>query len=616
MGSFTSRVRRRTRASRRTVGLVAVAALLLGAMPTVAAAQDADPRVGLSPGLWDADDAILGLEHEAWFQKRDGELQGTVSDLAFQGDHVFMGNYNGLQIFDASDPSDPQLITEVVCPGSQNDVSVYGNLVFQSVEATGGKIDCTSGGVTAANRMRGVRIWDVSDVTEPVLVKNVQTCRGSHTHSVVEDPNDDDHVYVYVSGTAGQRANAEVVSTPDGEVSGRCSASTSTTPVSDNRSNYMIEVIKIPLANPADAQVVTEARLFQDYETGAINGLQNVAPAGGHPCNRDTDPAYFCAPAGANYSPGPNTNTCHDITAYPEIGLAAGACQGNGILIDISDPADPVRIDAVADENFSYWHSATFNNDGTKVLFTDEWGGGGGARCVPNHRVEWGANALFDLVETADGLKMEFASYYKLPAPQSNQENCVAHNGSMIPVPGRDIMVQAWYQGGVSIFDFTDTANPYEIGYFDRGPISTTTALVSGGYWSAYWYNGNIYGSEIARGLDVFSLAGTGELSANEIAVAESIQFDEINPQGQVRYDFAPSFTLSRAYRDQAERAGMAQNLLDNVDKFLDRAERFKDGPQRRAAIANLNAVANQVDNAGGFDALSQSLRDLADSLS
>jgi hypothetical protein len=596
---------------RRTFGIVATLAMLASVLPATAVADDIDPRVGLTPGLWDAGDAAEGLEHLAWFQKRDGLLQGTVSDLTFQDNYVYMGNYNGLQVFDVSDPENPVLTTEIVCPGSQNDPSAYGDLLFQSVEATGGRIDCLTGGVNASNRFRGVRIWDISDPETPTLLGGVQTCRGSHTHTVVEDPNDPDHVYIYVSGTAGQRSSAEIVSTPDGDTTGRCGQ---TSAAGANPSQWMTEVIKVPLDDPTSAQVVTEARLFRNEETGAVNGLQNGPPPGGHPCNNDPSADFFCAPAGTGYSPTPNTNTCHDITAFPDIGLAAGACQGNGVLIDISDPANPTRIDAVADPNFSYWHSATFNNNGTKVLFTDEWGGGGGARCMPNHRLEWGANALFDIVETDDGLKMEFASYYKLPVPQTAQENCVAHNGSLIPIPGRDVMVQAWYQGGVSVFDFTDTANPYEIAYFDRGPIGTGTALVSGGYWSSYWYDGHIYGSEIARGLDVFALAATDELSANEIAVAESVDFRQRNVQGQEQFSFAPSFTLARAYRDQAERAGIDADLLANVDRFLDRAERFQTGPQAQAAIANLRALANQLDDVGGYDALSGSLRDLADS--
>ncbi len=576
--------------------ILAVVAMLVATIPAAAVAQDdPDPRIGLSPGLWDAADAISGLNHEAWFEKRDGALQGTVSDLAFSGNYVYMGNYNGLQVFDVSDPTDPILKTEVMCVGSQNDPSVYGNLLFQSVEQTSANTNCTSTGTTAENRFRGVRIYDISNREVPVYVAGVQTCRGSHTHTVVEDLDDPDNVYIYVSGTAGQRAAAEVVSTPDGNVSGRCGQTVAT---GANPSQWMTEVIKVPLANPAAAAVVTEARLFRDPETGAVNGLQNAAPPGGHPCNSAGAP-WACTPAGTTYSPTPATNTCHDITAYPDLGLAAGACQGNGILIDISDPANPVRIDAVADPNFSYWHSATLNNDGTAVLFTDEWGGGGGARCSVNHKPEWGANAIFDIVETDTGLKMEMASYYKLPVPQTNQENCVAHNGSQIPVPGRDIMVQSWYQGGISIFDWTDTSNPTKIAFFDRGPIGTGTALVSGGFWSSYWYNGYIYGSEIARGLDVLSLAPTDDLSAYEIAASNEVSWDEWNTQGQRTYGWGPSTNVVGAFRDQLARIdGISSRDSIRIDAFIEDALAATTRQQMLAAAAYGQLIGDRLDPA------------------
>ncbi len=581
---------------RRSAWVIAAAiAMLVAVIPVTASAQDdpPDPRIGLSPGLWDAADAISGMEHLAWFQKRDGALQGTVSDLAFKGDNLYMGNYNGLQTFDISDPTNPVLKSEVNCPGSQNDPSVYGNLLFQSVEATGSKIDCTTGGVTAENRFRGVRIYDISNPEVPVLVGGVQTCRGSHTHSVVEDLDDPNNVYIYVSGTAGQRAAGEVVSTPEGNVSGRCGQTQAS---GANPSQWMTEVIKVPLANPTAAQVVTEARLFLDPATGAVNGLQNAAPPGGHPCN-SAGPPWACSPAGTGYSPTPATNTCHDITAYPDLGLAGGACQGNGILIDISDPANPFRIDAVSDTNFSYWHSATLNNDGTSVLFTDEWGGGSGARCNANHKPEWGANALFDIVDTPTGKKMEFASYYKLPVPQTSQENCVAHNGSLIPIPGRDIFVQAWYQGGISISDWTDTSNPVEIAYFDRGPIGTGTALVSGGFWSVYWYNGLIYGSEIARGLDVFDLVPSEYISEAEIAAAKEITVDQLNVQGQRQFSWGPSANVVGAFRDQAIRAdaiGSAEVL--RVNAFLTQADMATNDRTRNLAAQSGYAIADRLD--------------------
>jgi hypothetical protein len=434
-----------------------------------------------------------------------------------------MGNFNGFNIFDISNPNNPSLVTSVVCPGGQGDMSVHGNLLFMSVEESRARVDCGTN-PQVGTRFQGVRIFDISDVTNPVQVATVQTCRGSHTHSVLADPDDPDNLYVYVSGTAGPRPATTMPGCNNNLANG------------ENPSRWRIEIIKVPLAAPGTAAIVGEPRLFADPATGAIDGLQNAPPTPNHP-------------SGMPWGPTPITDACHDITTYPAIGLAAGACEGNGILIDISDPVNPVRIDAVADPNFAYWHSATFNNDGTKVIFTDEWGGGTAARCRTTDQPQWGANAIFDIVNR----KMEFRSYYKLPVPQTVQENCVAHNGSIIPVPGRDIMSQAWYQGGVSLIDFTDSRNPREIAYFDRGPVNATS-LVLGGFWSAYWYNGQIYGSELARGFDVFGLVPSAEMTAAEIAAAREVRLPHFNPQHQPKITWAPSFAVARARFDQLVR--------------------------------------------------------------
>jgi hypothetical protein len=627
---------RRRRAARRTFVAVAVTAMVATVVPATASAQElpiteGDPRIGLAPGFADAGEASLGMDLVGSFDKADGGFFNPAnvgsfdfanSDLAFitddEGeDHVVQGNFAGFQIHDVSDPSNPTLRTEVLCPGGQGDATVYGDLLFTSVEGNNGRVDCGpqgNAGGAQEDRARGVRIWDISNIDAPQQLAVVQTCRGSHTHRLVEDPNDDSVVYIYNNGTGGQRNAGEAVSTPDGVMTGRCGQGLT----SENPSTHMIEVIRVPLDDPASASVVNEARLFADVDTGAVNGLQNspTTSNGRHPCslvpNPITGAENSCSPASTFYSPSPNTNTCHDITAYPEIGLAAGACQGNGILIDISDPANPQRIDAVADENFSYWHSANFNNDGTSVMFTDEWGGGTGARCAPNHRLEWGANAMFSIDRSGDTPKMVFESYYKLPVAQTTQENCVAHQANIVPVPGRDILVQGWYQGGISMLDWTDPANPFEIGFFDRGPISPTSTVL-GGFWSGYWFNGNVYGSEIARGLDALELTATDALSANEIAAANTVVLDEHNAMSMRKITWEPSFEVVRAYRDQAERAGLRANHVRNVDKFLERAERFQSGPQARAAVANLNAVANQV-RADAPD-LAGALNDLADSL-
>ncbi len=582
--------------------LAAAGALLLGTslMTATAATAEDDPRVDLPAGYLDAGMATSNIEllanlpRVAPFDANPGNFGFVNSDLAFSGDNAILGNFNGFQVYDVSDAAEPSLRGSFVCPGGQGDVSVYGDLLFMSVEETRGRIDCGTQGAPGsvnAERFRGVRIFDISDIDNPVQLPGVQTCRGSHTHTLVTDPDDPDNIYIYNSGTAGVR--------PALELAGCENAALTTAPVTTgNPTQWRIDVIKVPLDNPASAAVVSQPRIFTDVETGAFNGLQNTLPGAQHP-------------SGVAYSPLPNTNTCHDVTAFPEIGLLAGACQGNGLLVDISDPVNPVRIDAVSDPNFSYWHSATFNNDGTKVIFTDEWGGGTAARCRVTDEPEWGANALFDIV---DG-KLQFASYYKLPVPQTTQENCVAHNGSIIPVPGRDIMVQAWYQGGLSIIDFTDTANPTEIAYLDRGPINfpSATGLNLGGYWSTYWYNGNVLGSEIARGFDSLALLPSDQLSANEIAAAGEIQLDQFNAQLQSNLVHAPSFAVARSYVDQAERDGsLSGNALKQVNKSIDQAEKLSADPANADDVVDHLANAARKSGAPADSDLVQALEALA----
>ncbi len=580
--------------------VAAAGALLLGAsvLTATAATAIADPREGLDPGYTDAEIAASNIEllkntpRVAPFDAPPGNFGFVNSDLAFTGDYAIVGSFNGFQVYDVSDPAAPELYSSFVCPGGQGDVSVYGDLLFMSVEEARGRIDCGGQGVTnPADRFRGVRIFDISDISSPVQLPGVQTCRGSHTHTLVTDPDDPANVYVYNSGTSTVRSATELAGCQN------ANSNTQTPVTSGNPTQWRIDVIKVPLAAPETAAIVSQPRIFTDPVTGAYNGLQNTLSGTPHP-------------SGPAYSPVPNTNTCHDITAFPEIGLAAGACQGNGILLDISDPANPERIDAVADPNFSYWHSATFNNDGTKVIFTDEWGGGTSARCRAQDQLQWGADALFDIV---DG-KLEFQSYFKMPAVQTPQENCVAHNGSIVPVPGRDIMVQAWYQGGVSVIDFTDTANPVEIAYLDRGPIDepNPTGLNLGGYWSTYWYNGNVLGSEIARGFDSLALLPSGWLSANEIEAAGEIQLDEFNAQLQSMLVHDPSFAVVRSYIDQAERAGsLTAKQLREVRKHVDEAEVLAgDGSADRAVVAQLtNAIRKS--GAPADSALVAALNDL-----
>ena len=582
-------------------------------------AQEPDPRVGLKPGLRDAGVAARHLELVATSPKPEGffdpkapagvpteperpergkgegsdeepreeqeessattprpprqSLSFANSDLAFKGAHLFIGNFNGFNTYDIEDARKARLVTSVVCPGGQGDVSVHGNLLVMSVEETRGRIDCGTQGVqgpVSSERFRGIRIFDIRDVRKPRQIAAVQTCRGSHTHTLVADPDDQANLYVYGSGTGSVRSAEELAG---------CSAKD---PKEDpNTSLYSIDVIQIPLAAPEQARVVNRPRIFADPKTGAIAGLW---PGGSH---------------GEGTQRTSATSRCHDITVFPEIGLAAGACSGNGILLDISDPVNPVRLDHVADKNFAYWHSATFNNDGTKVIFTDEWGGGTRPRCRPGDSPAWGADAVFDIVDR----KLRFGGYYKLPAPQTEQENCVAHNGSIIPVPGRDIMVQAWYQGGVSVFDFTDSTKPFEIAFFDRGPVDAKQ-LITAGHWSAYWYNGFIYGAEIARGIDIFRLRPSEHLSANEIAAAEQVRLTEFNAQQQKKLTWGPTSAVARAYVDQLTRAKAIQpERAASIKSALDRADRIRSQQDRGSAgvATDLDALASQIEtDAGG----------------
>lgn len=610
---------------------------------TLASVPSPDPRVGLRAGLMDAEEAVWNLRVLSKTPPPEQFVGSTNSDLAFTGNYAIQGNYNGFQIWDISDPSRPVLAEGYFCPASQSDVSVYKNLLFVSGEGLGGRLDCGGQGVqdtVSTERLRGLRIFDISDIHNPEYVGNVQTCRGSHTHTVLADPQDTENVYVYISGSAPVRSPSELPGCVD--------ASPGDDP---NSALFRIEVIKVPLAHPEQAAIVSSPRIFtglvappehgeapEDVAaaaeraaaarsrgefTATIEGVERVLSprftgpmldsivgarnGTGAPTAADSAALRAAlpdiittmigeAPDGGN-GPRPGPTQCHDITVYPAIGLAGGACEGYGLLLNIRAPAHPVRTDAVADSNFSYWHSATFNNDGTKILFSDEWGGGGQPKCRVTDKPEWGANAIFAIV---DG-EMQFQSYYKLPAPQTAQENCVAHNGSLIPIPGRDVMVQSWYQGGISVFDWTDAAHPKEIAFFDRGPADSTR-MASGGSWSAYWYNGNIVSSEIARGLDIFELTPSAFLSQNEIDAARTVQLDYLNTQGQPKFVWPTTFALARAYVDQLARSnGLETGRIAAVRQALASAENAS-GAQRRDALTQLATRLNG-DATGAADA-------------
>ena len=560
-----------------------------------------DPRAGLTAGLHDAGQAILNLKLVASLgkppgfvdpmnpaelaatqlqdkgdeakeadeagdadEKKDADEEGKRSaflsfantDMAFSDDVLVTGSYHGFNIYKLAEDGVPDLFSSIVCPGGQGDVSIVGNLLFMSVEQTSGRVDCGLSGVlddASPERFRGLRIFDISDLARPMQVGQVQTCRGSHTHSVVSGPGEDGKIVVFNSGTSSIRKEEELPGCFD------------ESPGDDRTALFRIDVIEIPVADPSKSRIVHSPAVFADPDTGILAGLWKGGDHGDE--TQETS----------------ETDQCHDITVFPKSGIAAGACSGNGILFDISDPLNPYRIDAVVDTGFAYWHSATFNNDGTKVIFTDEWGGGNRARCRTHDPLGWGADAIYDIV---DG-KLEFRSYFKMPAPQVEQENCVAHNGSIVPVPGRDIFVQAWYQGGISLIDFTDSAQPLEIAYFDRGPIHEKHLSV-GGYWSAYWYNGRIYGTEIVRGIDVFALTPSEFLTENEIAAAQlADQGGVFNPQQQLPVSWPADPVVARAYVDQLVRHhAISESLLADLTASLDESA-------TQIAIGQSNDVSN-----------------------
>ncbi len=616
-----------------------------------------DPRVGLGAGLFDAEEATWNLNLLSTTPPEEPFVGTSNSDLAFTGNYAIQGNYDGIQIWDISDPANPESVVTYVCPASQSDVSVYDNLLFVSGEGFGGRLDCSGEGVeemVSHDRLRGIRIFDISDIANPDYVANVQTCRGSHTHTVLKHPGDDQNVYIYVSGSAPVR--------PAEEMAGCSGASPAQDP---NTALFRIEVIRVPLDNPAGAEIVSSPRIFEDLVAPPMHGPSEADRAAmeaekeaalargafiveylgmievipdemvtpmldsivlarggeGPPTAADSttlrmfiEQMVAAMGGGGNDGdgPAPGPTQCHDITVYPAIGLAGGACEGYGMLLDIGDPTNPTRLAAVADTNFAYWHSATFNNDGTAITFTDEWGGGGLPKCRADDPMEWGANAIFTI---EDG-EMHFQSYYKLSAAQTPQENCVAHNGSLIPIPGRDIMIQGWYQGGISLIDWTDPANPVEIAYHDRGPVNPDE-MEMGGSWSVYWYNGVIVNSEIKRGLDIFELAPSEALTQNEIDAANSVRLDQLNSQGQPIFEWPATFALARAYLDQLERwHGMTASQIASARDALDSAEAAS-GSSRRAALVSLaSTIGEQAANATDpikAGKLADAVRQLAD---
>jgi hypothetical protein len=647
-----------------------------------------DPRVGLRPGMDDAGVAAKNMELIGHRPKPDifESNQGLTyanSDMAFRGNFLYQGNFSGFSIWDISNPREPVLRKAFACATGQGDPSIYGNLLFISSESGGNRLDCGTQRITdpAKEKMVGVRIFDVSDPDHPKQVADVQTCRGSHTHTLVPDPKDKGIVYIYVSGSAGIRQENDMPGCFNYPID------------SANTAGFRIDVIRVPLAHPEQAKIVNGARIFADLTRAVGHGnppgdtlgrggrgggrgagaggrvagivtftegngrvimvpgamaapvLDSIAKAHGRtgaPIAADSLAAATmlasrpgvveAAPGGAFPAAGRGgaaaggagrgnggPSQCHDITVYPAIGLAGGACGGYGLLLDISDPANPRRIDFAGDSNFSFWHSATFSNDGSKILFSDEWGGGQQPKCRAIDPLNWGGDALFSIVNR----KLVQGAYFKMPAAQTSEENCVAHNGSLVPVPGRDIMVQGWYQGGVDVFDWTDIHHPHEIAYFDRGPIpnqpwvkdSISTAMLTGGYWAGYWYNGHIVASEIIRGIDIFDLTPSEWLSQNEIDAAKLVHMDQFNPQSQPKIVWPAAFPVVRSYLDQLVRNdGLAAAQTAAIAKDLNAAEKMTAG--RAGALEKIAAQLDK-DVAGAADGakvkmMAAAVRDLA----
>lgn len=562
------------RATRSTLlqgaALLAAALLPLAAAPPIAAQQALppaaatldDPRVGLGAGPYN--EAGIALSNMSLLSYRPKPAQfdsarGLAyvnSDLAFRGDIVYQGNFSGFMVWDASDPAAPELLSTVVCATDQGDPSIHGNLLFVSAESGRSRKDCGIQGVEdGADRMRGVRIFDVADPANPRLVKNVQTCRGSHTNTLLPHPTDPGVLYIYVGGSSSVRDSTEMPECSDGTLA-----------ENPNTAQYRVDIIKVPLQTPEQAEVVGYARIFEDLP-------QSPGRAG-----QPFDPAA----ATGRQALGPRG--CHDLTSYPDLNLIAGSCGSFGILLDVSDPEQPVVLDAKSDLNFSLWHTAVFSNDGKRVVFTDEWGGGTAPRCRASDPLELGGNTVLSIDENG---QMTQHGYVKMLAAQLDSENCVSHNGGLVPVPGRDIMVQGWYQGGVNVFDFTDPENVYEIAYFDRGPVDADE-LVVGGSWGAYWYNGQIYSSELSRGLDVLELLPSEHLSANEIAAAKLVMMEEYNPQAQPRIEWPAAFPVVRSYLDQLVRAeSLPESRTTAIGSALDAAESAR-GAQRRQQLERL----------------------------
>jgi hypothetical protein len=394
----------------------------------------------------------------------------TQSDLAFFGKYAVAGNYTGFRILDVSDPEDSNVVTDFACNGAQGDVSVMGNLLFQSVDTPQSSGACDSTPVTASTpgMFEGIRIFDISDISAPVWVASIQTDCGSHTHTLLPEA-ENNRAIIYVSsyplGGAAIGPDCRPMESGDG--------------------HNQVSIVNVPLGDPAAASVTP----------------------------------YYLDPATSpsTYLGAFTFKACHDISVFKELKLAAAACLGESQLWDISDPLAPqlkwsFDQPVVNPANIDLWHSATFSWDGEIVTFGDESGGGTAARCVDPADQQ----GRIWFLDTDTGALL---TNYKIP--RSVSETCTMHNFNFIPLRDRNVLVSSSYTGGTTVVDVDKliggaTESESEVGFYQPH---------GGNAWSSYWYNGFIYANDIVRGVDVYLLS--------DRARAGDRKLPRLNPQTQ-----------------------------------------------------------------------------------
>ncbi len=465
---------------RLAIGVVAVAILagcggapFLGGSPTPSplAGREHESHETLPPDATPFPDRHSDqLELVGSLPKEEHSFDFFNSDMAFWGDTLVQGSYDGFRLIDISQPTAPRLIADVECRGPQGDVSIWENLVFVSVDRPQTTPRCNSEDAEKVDPLfvppqggwEGIRVFDISQPRQPRLVTSVATDCGSHTNTLVPDL-EHHRLLLYVSSyaLAVQPDLAPGCTNPHGHIS----------------------VVEVPLDDPATASVIAEPHLFD-------TPVWKVWPG---------------APEGYEDTAG-----CHDITIYEPKHLAAAACMSEGQIWDISDPVHPVTLAHVDLGDVSFWHSAAWSSDGSVVAFGDENLAPAGCTDAP-----LGAIWFYNVDDPA---APQLEGRFSLDRYQGS-EICSAHMFNVIPGIDRDLLVSAFYAGGTSVIDFTDPTQPEEIAYFDVG------GRTPGDEWASYWYNGYIWASDHLRGLDVFQL--------DLPDVAGATELPHLNPQTQ-----------------------------------------------------------------------------------